>query len=92
MKDLIKAIAITISFFIIALLTLGCFRPAFANDLQAHYSAQGFTPDEIAEMQRLANLEWQQEHGDLQPNLTPETEKYLKKSTALLQEKINAEH
>ncbi|MCW9731953.1 hypothetical protein L5B97_00355 [Avibacterium sp. 20-15] len=89
MEDLIKATAITISFFIVALLTLGCFRPAFATDLQEHYLSQGFTPDEIIEMQRQANLEWQQEHGDLQPNLTPETEKYLQNYTALLQEKIN---
>lgn len=89
MKDLIKATAMTTSFFIIALLTLGYFRPAFATDLQMHYADQGFTLEQVAQMQRQANLEWQQEHGEYQPNLTAESEKYLQNYTALLQEKVN---
>ncbi|MFU2079328.1 hypothetical protein ACLQ91_01910 [Avibacterium endocarditidis] len=89
MKELIKATAITLSIGITALFILAYFRPALATDLQEHYLSQGFTPDEIAQMLGQANLEWQQEHGDLQPNLTVEAEKYLKNYTALLQEKIN---
>ncbi|MFZ7222686.1 hypothetical protein [Avibacterium avium] len=92
MKDLIKATAITLSIVITALFALAYFRPALATDLQKHYLSQGFTPDEIAQMQRQANIEWQQEHGDLQPNLTAESEKYLQNYTALLQEKVNGKH
>ncbi|MFZ7198518.1 hypothetical protein [Avibacterium avium] len=89
MKDLIKATAITLSLGITALFVLAYFRPAFATDLQEHYLSQGFTLEQIAQMQRQASQEWKQEHGDLQPNLTVEAEKYLKNYTALLQEKIN---
>lgn len=89
MKDLIKATAITLSLGITALFILAYFRPALATDLQEHYISQDFSLEQIAQMQRQANIEWQQEHGDLQPNLTAESEKYLQKTTALLQEKIN---
>lgn len=89
MKELIKATAITLSLGITALFILAYFRPVLATDLQKHYLSQGFTPDEIAEMQSQASLEWKKEHGEYQPNLTAETEKYLQNYTALLQEKVN---
>lgn len=89
MKELIKATAITLSLGITALFILAYFRPALATDLQKHYLSQGFTPDEIAEMQSQANLEWQKEYGDLQPNLTVEAEQYLINYTALLQQELN---
>ncbi|POY44065.1 hypothetical protein C3007_07030 [Avibacterium gallinarum] len=89
MKDLIKATAITLSIVITALFALAYFRPALATDLQEHYLSQDFSLEKIAQMQHQASLEWQQEHGDLQPDLTAETEKYLINYTALLQEKVN---
>ncbi|WAM59328.1 hypothetical protein OW731_12700 [Avibacterium paragallinarum] len=52
---------------------------------------QGFSTEQLAEMERQANLEWQQEQGDLPPNLTVEAEKYLKNYTALLQQEITNE-
>ncbi|MFQ1023242.1 hypothetical protein ACIWO4_08060 [Avibacterium paragallinarum] len=91
MKDLIKATAITLSLVISALFILAYFRPALATDLQEHYLSQGFTLEQIAEMQHQADLEWQKENGDLQPNLTAESEKYLQNYTALLQQEITNE-
>ncbi|MCW9716794.1 hypothetical protein [Avibacterium sp. 21-594] len=88
MNELLKHTlkTVLILFVIIFVLRLA---ETYAQSLEEHYTALGFSQEQIAEMQRQANLEWQQEHSDLQPNLTPEIEKYLKKSTALLQEKIN---
>lgn len=37
-----------------------------------------------------AKAEWREENGEWQPNLDADTEKYLRKTTALLQEQRNA--
>ncbi|MFU2088989.1 hypothetical protein [Avibacterium avium] len=89
MKELIKATAITLSLIITALFILTYFRPALATDLQEHYLSQDFSLEKIAQMQRQASLEWKKEHGEYQPNLTAENEKYLQNYTALLQEESN---
>ncbi|VGM95160.1 Uncharacterised protein [uncultured Avibacterium sp.] len=88
MNDLIKHTLQTllILFVVISVLSLA---DAYAQSVEEHYTAQSFSQEQIAEMQRQASHEWQQEHGEYQPNLTAESEKYLQKTTALLQEKIN---
>ncbi|MFZ7342905.1 hypothetical protein [Avibacterium volantium] len=75
-----------ILFVVISALSLA---DAYAQSVEEHYTAQGFSQEQITEMQLQASLEWKKEHGDLQPNLTAESEKYLQNYTALLQEKIN---
>ena len=42
-----------------------------------------------AEWEAKAKAEWIEEFGDAQPNLTTESQEYLEKTTALLQEKRN---
>ncbi len=88
MNDLIKHTLQTllILFVLISVLSLA---DAYAQSVEEHYTAQGFSQEQLTEMERQANLEWQQEQGDLQPNLTVEAEKYLKNYTALLQEESN---
>ncbi len=88
MHDLIKHTIQTllILFVVISALSLA---DAYAQTAEDYYAMQGFSPEQLAEMERQANLEWQQEQGDLPPNLTVEAEKYLKNYTALLQEALD---
>ncbi|CDF98631.1 Hypothetical Uncharacterized protein (fragment) [Avibacterium paragallinarum JF4211] len=80
--------ALLILFVVISALSLA---DAYAQTAEDYYTNQGFTLEQLAEMERQANLEWQQEQGDLPPNLTVEAEKYLKNYTALLQQEITNE-
>ncbi|MFZ7164624.1 hypothetical protein ACLSYV_03745 [Avibacterium avium] len=91
MHDLIKHTIQTllILFVVISVLSLA---DAYAQTAEDYYTNQGFTLEQLAEMERQANLEWQREQGEFQPNLTAESEKYLQNYTALLQEKINGKH
>lgn len=45
-----------------------------------------------ADWERKAKAEWIEENGEWQPNLDAGTEKYLRKTTALLQEKRNGKN
>lgn len=85
MHDLIKHTIQTllILFVVISVLSLA---DAYAQSVEEHYTAQGFSQEQIAEMEHQASREWQKEHGEYQPNLTAESEKYLQNYTALLQE------
>ncbi|UXN37524.1 hypothetical protein N8E87_03370 [Avibacterium paragallinarum] len=88
MNDLIKHTIQTL-LFLVAIITVLSLADAYAQTAEDYYAMQGFSPEQLAEMERQANLEWQQEQGDLPPNLTVEAEKYLKNYTVLLQEEIN---
>ncbi|NBI40201.1 hypothetical protein GVX86_01645 [[Haemophilus] felis] len=83
-KDCLKIIAFLAAVALTLVLLVQC-RPAYAQTYIEHYLAQGFTPAEIAEMERQANAEWKQTYGDIPPNLTEEQSQYLEKATALLQ-------
>ena len=61
----------------LAFLTVSVITTTYFNVAQA---------DAIAK----AKAEWIEENGEWQPNLDADTEKYLRKTTALLQEQRNA--
>ncbi|MGY6089097.1 hypothetical protein ACWX9Y_11115 [Avibacterium paragallinarum] len=90
MNDLIKHTLQTL-LFLIAIITVLSLADAYAQTAEDYYTNQGSTLEQLAEMERQANLEWQQEQGDLPLNLTVEAEKYLKNYTALLQQEITNE-
>ncbi|AZI14535.1 hypothetical protein [Avibacterium paragallinarum] len=88
MHDLIKHTIQTLLFLVATIVVLSL-AEAYAQTAEDYYAMQGFSTEQLAEMERQANLEWQQEQGDLPPNLTVEAEKYLKNYTALLQEALD---
>lgn len=59
--------------------------PLYATDYNNGISEQ-ISAEAIAK----AKAEWIEENGEWQPNLDADTEKYLRKTTALLQEQRNA--
>lgn len=88
MHNLIKHTIQTLLFLFAAIFVLSL-AEAYGQTAEDYYTNQGFSPEQLAEIERQANLEWQQEHGDLQPNLTIEAEKYLQNYTALLQQELD---
>lgn len=54
------------------------------------YNDNGISEQISAEAIAKAKAEWIEENGEWQPNLDADTEKYLRKTTALLQEQRNA--
>lgn len=59
-----------------------------------HTSATDYYNDGVSEQisadwERKAKAEWVAEFGDAQPNLNAESQEYLEKTTALLQDKRN---
>ena len=89
LKYWLEAGIISLVLIAIALVGLAFFRPAFASDYIDHYQQQGLTLEELSEIERKADEAWIAEHGDIPPNLTQESEKYLEKMTALLQKERN---
>ena len=62
-----------------------------------HTSATDYYNNDVSEKISLeweakAKAEWIAEFGDTQPNLTAESQEYLEKTTALLQEKRNGKN
>ena len=62
-----------------------------------HTSATDYYNNDVSEQISLewgakAKAEWIAEFGDAQPNLTAESQEYLEKTTALLQEKRNGKN
>ena len=89
LKYWLEAGIISLVLIAIALVGLAFFRPAFASDYIDHYQQQGLTLEELSEIERKADEAWIAEYGDIPPNLTQESEKYLEKMTALLQKERN---
>lgn len=54
------------------------------------YNDNGISEQISAEAIAKEKAEWIEENGEWQPNLDADTEKYLRKTTALLQEQRNA--
>lgn len=58
----------------------------YATDYNDNVISEQISAEAIAK----AKAEWIEENGEWQPNLDADTEKYLRKTTALLQEQRNA--
>nr|DAS93833.1 MAG TPA: foot protein [Caudoviricetes sp.] len=58
----------------------------YATDYNDNRISEQISAEAIAK----AKAEWIEENGEWQPNLDADTEKYLRKTTALLQEQRNA--
>lgn len=56
------------------------------------YYNNGVSEQISVEWEARAKAEWIEEFGDAQPNLTAESQEYLEKTTALLQEKRNGKN
>ena len=56
------------------------------------YYNNGVSEQISAEWEARAKAEWIEEFGDAQPNLTAESQEYLEKTTAVLQEKRNGKN
>lgn len=91
LKYWLEAGIISLVLIAIALAGLAFFRPAFASDYIDHYQQQGLTLEELSEIERKADEAWIAEYGDIPPNLTQESEKYLQEMTALKQAERNKE-
>ena len=74
----------------IALIGLSISRPTLAVDTD--YNNNAVSEQISAEWQRKEKAEWIEEFGDAPPNLTAESQEYLEKTTALLQEKRNGKN
>ena len=72
----------------VALIGLSLSRPTLASD--ADYNNNAVSEQISAEWEAKAKAEWIEQFGDAQPNLTTESQEYLAKTTALLQEQRNA--
>lgn len=81
------AVIMTITVFAITLVVLACFRPAFAADTDWHDDSvsRQIQTNARAEARKI----WREEHGDLQPNLTPMAEAELVRYTAQKQVEID---
>lgn len=72
----------------VALIGLSLSRPTLAADTD--YNNNAVSEQISTDWERKAKAEWIEENGEWQPNLNADTEKYLRKTTALLQEQRNA--
>lgn len=79
-KDCLKIIAFLGAVALALILLVQC-RPAYAQTYIEHYQSQGFTLEQIEEMERQAKAEWNAEHGNLQQNLTADGQRVLDKLT-----------
>lgn len=80
--------AITETYFNVAQTDATPQPPQYATD----YNDNGISEQISAEAIAKAKIEWSEENGEWQPNLDADTEKYLRKTTALLQEKRNGKN
>ena len=72
----------------VALMTLPERNTVTYTDYNDHAASEQIS----AEWERKAKAEWIAEFGDAQPNLNAESQEYLEKTTALLQEKRNGKN
>nr|DAJ35377.1 MAG TPA: hypothetical protein [Caudoviricetes sp.] len=70
----------------VALMTLPERNKVTYTDYNDHSASEQIS----VEWEVKAKAEWIEENGEWQPNLDADTEKYLRKTTALLQEQRNA--
>lgn len=72
----------------VALMTLPERNTVTYTDYNDHAASKQIS----AEWERKTKAEWIAEFGDAQPNLNAESQEYLEKTTALLQEKRNGKN
>ena len=86
-ENLLFAIASTIAILMIAatLLVVLATPPARALPSATDYYNNDISEQISAEWEAKAKAEWASEFGDAPPNLNADTQKYLEKQTALLQ-------
>lgn len=94
MKKLIKLHVVVLAFLTGAVITEAYFNIAQTDVTpQTTQYATDYNDNRISEQisaEAIAKAEWIEENGEWQPNLDADTEKYLRKTTALLQEQRNA--
>ena len=85
MKKLIIAAVIAILGLIWMLYMLAALSIKTQHTSTTDYYNNGVSEQISADWERKAKAEWIAEFGDAQPNLNADTQKYLEKQTALLQ-------
>ena len=89
MKKLIIAVVIAILGLIWMLYMAAALSIKTQHTSATDYYNNGVSEQISAEWERKAKAEWIAEFGDAPPNLTAESQEYLEKTTALLQDKRN---
>lgn len=92
MKKLIIAVVIAILGLIWMLYMSAALSIKTQHTSVTDYYSNDVSEQISAEWQRKAKAEWIEEFGDAQPNLNAESQEYLEKTTALLQEKCNGKN
>lgn len=92
MKKLIIAVVIAILGLIWMLYMSAALSIKTQHTSATDYYNNGVSEQISAEWEAKAKAEWIAEFGDAQPNLTIESQEYLEKTTALLQEKRNGKN
>ncbi|ACS96888.1 hypothetical protein NJ8700_02205 [Aggregatibacter aphrophilus NJ8700] len=88
MKQSLKTLITAVLAFALSCTVLFWLNPANAAEYATDCNDNGISEQISAEA--IAKAEWIEENGEWQPNLDADTEKYLRKTTALLQEQRNA--
>ena len=89
MKKLIIAVVIAILGLIWMLYMSATLSIKTQHTSATDYYNNGVSEQISAEWEAKAKAEWNEGFGDAPPNLTAESQEYLEKTTALLQEKRN---
>lgn len=90
MKNILKAFAECLALFALALLILFLFAPKAKAEYATDYHNHELSEQISQEWREQAKREWIAEYGEFQPNLTEESENYLKQQTLIKQDEINA--
>ena len=92
MKQSLKTLITAVLAFALSCTALFWLNPPNAAEYATDYNDNGISEQISAEAIAKAKIEWSEENGEWQPNLDADTEKYLRKTTALLQEKRNGKN
>ncbi|WP_448756842.1 hypothetical protein [Aggregatibacter sp.] len=92
MKQSLKTLITAVLAFALSCTALFWLNPANAAEYATDYNDVEVSEQISAETIAKAKAEWIAEFGDAQPNLTAESQEYLEKTTALLQEKRNGKN
>lgn len=90
MKQSLKTLITAVLAFALSCTALFWLNPANATEYATDYNDVEVSEQISAETIAKAKAQWIEENGEWQPNLDARTEKYLRKTTALLQEQRNA--
>ena len=90
MKQSLKTLITAVLAFALSCTALFWLNPADATEYATDYNDAEVSEQISSEAIAKAKAEWIEENGEWQPNLDADTEKYLRKTTALLQEQRNA--